>query len=58
MQLKINNYNVFKWIPYDEFIIAKELGNYTLAMWKKDKKVYLKDLLNLQETTDEFLNMV
>ncbi|POG65121.1 hypothetical protein GLOIN_2v438880 [Rhizophagus irregularis DAOM 181602=DAOM 197198] len=58
MQLIINNYNVFKWIPYNEFIIVKELGNYTLAMWKKDRKVYLKHQHNLQENTDEFLNML
>ncbi|UZO13213.1 uncharacterized protein OCT59_004717 [Rhizophagus irregularis] len=42
MQLKINNYDdtIFEWIPYNEFIIIKELENYTLTIWKKGPLYY------------------
>ncbi|CAB5389626.1 unnamed protein product [Rhizophagus irregularis] len=76
MQLKINSSydKIFEWISYNEFIIIKELENYTLAIWEKgplycnkydkklsrksSKKVYLKYLYNSQEITDEFLNEI
>ncbi|UZO08933.1 uncharacterized protein OCT59_029176 [Rhizophagus irregularis] len=75
-QLKIMNYDdtIFKWIPYNEFIIIEELEHYTSAIWKKgplyydkkdkklirksNEKVYLKYLYNSQEITDEFSNEV
>ncbi|CAB5389619.1 unnamed protein product [Rhizophagus irregularis] len=45
MQLKLNNYGkIFEWIPYNEFIIIRELENYTtLAMWEKGPLYYNSD---------------
>jgi hypothetical protein len=44
MQLKINKYDdvVFEWIPYNEFIEIKEIGNncLTSALWKKGPLSY------------------
>ncbi|GES95328.1 kinase-like domain-containing protein [Rhizophagus clarus] len=74
-QLKIDRYNdiIVEWIPYNELIGIKEIGNDVLptATWtegplrynrkyvrKSCETVFLKHLYNLQDITEEFLNEV